>query len=163
MLPTFVLILLSALTSPDGPVPAAIRNLAPDFTRSSASGQLLTLSAYKGRVVLLDFWATTCGGCKVEIPWYIEFAQHYRDKGLTVVGVAMDDEGMKVVKPFLAAHHIRYPIVIGNNEIANRYRLSAMPMTLLLDRQGRIAFSHTGIVERAPFERQIVRLLTENR
>ncbi|MDQ2711048.1 MAG: TlpA family protein disulfide reductase [Acidobacteriota bacterium] len=135
MIPAIALLLLAAALSPvDQIAPAPSRMAAPDFTRSDASGRPLTLSSYNGHVVLLDFWATYCGGCKVEIPWYIEFARKYRTQGLVVIGVSMDDDGMKRVKPFLTAHHIDYPVVIGNDQIAARYKLSAMPMTLLIDR-----------------------------
>src|ERR1700742_4657643 len=75
---------------------------APDFTRVDAAGRKVRLSRYKGKVVLLDFWATWCTGCKQEIPWFEEFADRYRTQGLAAVGVAMDDEGWTVVKPFLA-------------------------------------------------------------
>ena len=117
------------------------------------------MSGYKGKVVLLDFWATWCGGCKVEIPWYVEFDQKYRDKGLAVIGVSMDEEGMKVVKPFLAQKNIQYPVVIGNDELAKLYNLTSMPMTLLIDRDGKIAVSHTGIVDKGSFESDIQSLL----
>ena len=162
MIRTVALLLLAAVFSPaDRIARAASRMAAPDFTRSDASGLPLTLSSYKGHVVLLDFWATYCGGCKVEIPWYVAFAKKYREQGLVVIGVSMDDEGMKLVKPFLTAHHIDYPVIIGNDEIAARYKLSAMPMTLLIDRQGRIASSHTGVVNKAAFENQLTSLLAE--
>ncbi len=110
-------------------------------------------------MVLLDFWATWCGGCKLEIPWYIEFDHKYRSKGLAVIGVSMDDEGMKVVKPFLAEKKIDYPVVIGNEELASRYGLTNMPMTLLIDRDGKIAVSHTGVVDKGNFESNIQTLL----
>jgi cytochrome c biogenesis protein CcmG/thiol:disulfide interchange protein DsbE len=145
--------------TPDVLTPQAQRKTAPDFTLTDENGQPLALSAYKGKVVLLDFWATWCGGCKVEIPWYVEFDQKYRDKGLTVIGVSMDDKGMKVVKPFLAEKKIEYPVVIGNDQLANQYNLTQMPMTLLIDRDGKIAVSHTGIVDKENFESHIKALL----
>ncbi len=115
--------------------------------------------AYKGKIVLLDFWATYCGGCKVEIPWYVEFDKKYRNQGLAVIGVSMDEQGMKIVKPFLAQKRIDYPVVIGNDKLAARYNLTAMPMTLLIDRDGKIALSHTGLVDKADFENHIQQLL----
>jgi peroxiredoxin len=140
-------------------IAGAQRKMAPDFTLRDAKGQPLTLSAYRGKVVLLDFWATWCGGCKVEIPWYVEFDKKYRDQGLAVIGVSMDKEGMKVVKPFLAQKNMEYPVVIGNDALAKKYNLTAMPLTLLIDREGRIAVSHAGIVDKDNFESNIKELL----
>jgi cytochrome c biogenesis protein CcmG/thiol:disulfide interchange protein DsbE len=139
--------------------PQSRRKAAPDFTLTDATGRPLKLSSYKGKVVLLDFWATWCGGCKLEIPWYIEFDEKYRDKGLAVIGVSMDEEGMKAVKPFLAEKKIDYAVVIGNEELASRYGLTQMPMTLLIDRDGKIAVSHTGVVNKESFESNIQALL----
>ena len=107
------------------------RKIASDFTLSDSKGASVKLSDYKGQVVLLDFWATWCGGCKVEIPWYMEFQNKYRASGLSVIGVSMDDDGWKSVKPFLEKQPVNYPIVIGNPELAKRYMVDAMPMTLL--------------------------------
>jgi len=141
--------------------PKAQRKIAPDFTLTDATGQSVTLSAYKGKVVLLDFWATWCGGCKVEIPWYVEFDRKYRSRGLAVIGVSMDDQGMKVVKPFLVQKNIGYAVVIGNEVLAKKYNLESMPLTLLIDRNGRIAVSHAGVVNKDGFESYIKTLLLE--
>src|SRR5438270_2690708 len=86
----------------------ALRKTAPDFTLSDATGASIRLSDYKGKVVLLDFWATWCHGCNIEIPWYMEFQQKYKDKGLSVIGVAMDDDGWKSVRPFSDEKKINY-------------------------------------------------------
>ena len=150
--------LLSA-SAPDALAPEAQRKAAPDFTLTDAMGQPLTLSAYKGKVVLLDFWATWCGGCKLEIPWYVEFDQKYRSKGLAVIGVSMDEEGMRIVKPFLPLKKIEYPVVIGNEALAKQYNLTSMPLTLLIDRNGKIAVAHTGVVDKDGFENHIRSLL----
>jgi len=147
-------------------LPAEIdRRRAPDFTRVDATGHKLRLSQYKGKVVLLDFWATWCTGCKQEIPWYIEFADKYKKGGLAVVGVSMDEEGWKVVRPFLAEKmQIPYPVVIGDNAIAKQFGgLDSLPVTLLIDRKGNIAYSHTGVVNRAEFEGKIQELLASAR
>src|SRR5512147_2810725 len=79
----------------------AARTMARDFTLPGRDGKPVRLSGLKGKVVLLDFWATWCAGCKVEIPWFIEFDKAYRAQGLAAVGVAMDDEGWKQVAPYL--------------------------------------------------------------
>jgi peroxiredoxin len=133
---------------------------APDFTLADASGSLVKLSGLKGKVVLLDFWATWCTGCKVEIPWYMEFENKYGKDGLAAIGVSMDDDGWKSVKPFLQEHKLNYPVVIGTQEVANAYGgLPSLPMTLLIDRTGNIAESHAGMVNKDEFEKKIKQLL----
>jgi peroxiredoxin len=149
----------TAATAHDTLIPEAQRTRAPDFSLLDAKGQAVKLSAYTGRVVLLDFWATWCGGCKTEIPWYIDFDKQYRGNGLAVIGVAMDDEGMKAVIPFVKQKGIEYTIVTGNDAMATQYGLTAMPLTLLIDRKGRIAVSHAGVVNRRDFEHDIQQLL----
>ena len=153
----------AAIVNPFAPAVTLLRvearKPAPDFTLTDSNGQPLTLSGLKGKVVLLNFWATWCGGCKYELPWYVEFDRKYRQKGLAVVGVAMDDDGFKSVKPFLAEHSIPYPSVIGSDDLAKRFNLQMMPLSLLIDRQGRVAVVHQGVVDKAGFERHIQQLL----
>ncbi len=135
---------------------------APDFVLPDSTGLPVKLSAYKGKVVLLDFWATWCTGCKVEIPWYVEFQNKYRNEGLTAIGVSMDDDGWKSVKPFLEEHKLNYPVVIANQDLANRYGgVSSLPLTLLIDRDGKIAESDAGMVDKNAFENKIKALLHE--
>ena len=135
---------------------------APDFTLVDSNGSSVRLSNYKGKVVLLDFWATWCHGCKTEIPWYMNFKSKYKEQGLAAIGVAMDDDGWKKVKPFVNAKKMNYPVVLGNDSLAKRYGIKALPVTLLIDRQGRIAVSHTGLVDKTVFEEQIQSLLHSN-
>jgi len=137
---------------------AEVRDAAPGFTLHNSKGAVVTLAQYKGKVVLLDFCATWCTGCKVEIPWYMEFDKKYKRKGLAVVGVSMDDN-WKPVKPFLKEKGIKYPVLLGNQDLAKLYNLTAMPLTLLIDRDGKVAVSHAGIVEKDEFEHQIQMLL----
>ena len=101
---------LASQTAPQLAQPAPqVGQPAPDFSLNDSAGSPVKLSAYKGRVVLLDFWATWCAGCKVEIPWYMEFQDKYRNDGLAAIGVSMDDDGWKSVKPFLDEHKLNYP------------------------------------------------------
>lgn len=139
----------------------ATRKAAPDFTLQDSDGARIQLSALKGKVVLLDFWATWCSPCKLEIPWFMEFQQTYATKGLAAVGVAMDDEGWEKVKPYLNEHPIDYPIVVGDGAFAKRYSVTALPVTLLIDRKGKIAARHNGLVDRAAVESEIQKLLQE--
>jgi peroxiredoxin len=137
------------------------RKPAPDFVLHDAQGAAIRLADLKGQVVLLDFWATWCAGCKQEIPWFIEFDTKYRAKGLASVGVAMDDEGWQTVKPYVAEHPISYPIVVTDAEMTKGYGLKSLPVTLLIDRQGRIADTQVGVVPKEAWEQQIQRLLSE--
>jgi peroxiredoxin len=138
---------------------AEIRKDAPGFTLKDSKGASIQLSKYKGKVVVLDFWATWCGGCKVEIPWFMEFEKKYKRSGLAVIGVSMDDDGWKAVKPFLKAKKLNYPVVLGNDGLAKSYGVDSMPMTLLIDRDGKIAATHVGMVEKVACENEIRALL----
>jgi cytochrome c biogenesis protein CcmG/thiol:disulfide interchange protein DsbE len=149
-----------------GGLPASItaaetRKAAPDFDLKDAKGVPVKLSSHKGKVVLLDFWATWCHGCKTEIPWYMEFQRKYEKQGLVAIGVSMDKEGWDVVKPYLKEHPINYAIVVGNEELSKQYGVAELPVTLLIDRDGKIADAHTGMVERDVFDKEIQALLKE--
>jgi thiol-disulfide isomerase/thioredoxin len=89
--------------------PSTDRKAAPEFALKDSSGKTRKLRKYRGKVILLDFWATWCTGCKKEIPWFSEFQRKYAKEGLAVIGVSMDEDGWKVVKPFLAEHPITLP------------------------------------------------------
>src|SRR5277367_1178995 len=88
----------------------AARKVAPEFTLKDANGKVVHLADYKGKVVLLDFWATWCGPCNVEIPWFTEFERKYKDRGFEVLGVSMDDDGWKAINPFVKRRKINYRI-----------------------------------------------------
>ncbi len=150
--------------------PATERKVAPAFRLLSASGKAVRLSKYRGKVLLLDFWATTCGGCVAEIPHFIEFAGAYKSKGLAVVGVSLDimyedlknaDEGWSRVKPFVQEHKVNYPILMGDDPVTKLYNIEAMPATYLIDKHGRVAATYIGIVDKNDVESNIKTLLRE--
>jgi peroxiredoxin len=131
----------------------------PDFTLPDSTGAGIRLSDYKGKVVLLNFWATWCHGCKTEIPWFMEFASKYKDRGLVILGVSLDDDGWKPVRPYLAEKKINYPVVIGSPALAKQYGVGPMPMTYLIDRHGKVAATHIGMVDKNNTEKEIVQML----
>jgi peroxiredoxin len=140
--------------------PDGSRKAAPEFTLKDVDGKSVNLSDYKGKVVLLNFWATWCGPCKIEIPWFVDFEQKYKDRGFAVLGVAMDDEGLEIVKPYLEKSKVNYRIVLGNDSVATMYGgIESLPTTFVLDRDGRIASTHIGLVSKSDYENEIQQLL----
>jgi thiol-disulfide isomerase/thioredoxin len=144
--------------------PQKARKAAPDFALNDVNGRPVKLSDFRGKVVLLNFWATWCGPCKVEIPWFIEFEQKYKDRGLVVIGVSMDEEGWSVVKPYLAERRINYRVVIGTEKMGQSYGgVDSLPTTLLIDKDGQIVATHVGLVSKSEYENEIVQLLGGSR
>ena len=150
--------------------PQAERRPAPDFVLLDASGKPVPLSGFKGRPLLLDLWATKCGGCVKEIPSFIEIHHAYSGRGLAVVGISMDilyedlkgpAEAWSLVRPFVRSRRVDYPILMGDDGITKRYSVNALPVTYLIDRRGRIAATYVGIVDRANLEANIETLLAE--
>jgi peroxiredoxin len=141
---------------------AAKRKIAANFTLSDANGSPVKLSDYKGKVVLLNFWATWCGPCKVEIPWFIEFEKTYKDRGFAVLGISMDDDGWKAVRPFVAQRGMNYPVMVGNERVSRLFGgIDSLPATFLIDRLGKIASMHLGLVSKRDYEAEIHKLIAE--
>jgi peroxiredoxin len=156
------------LGRPSGPAPSNTyvkpgeRPIAPDFTLTDVSGQNVKLSDFRGRVVLLNFWATWCAPCNQEIPWFIKFQQSNRQRGFAVLGVAMDEGGWTAVKPYINEKRVNYPVMIGNDEVAGLFGgLHTIPLTLVIDRSGRIAAIHAGLCRRDEYESDINFALNE--
>jgi peroxiredoxin len=138
------------------------RNLAPDFSLEDANGQMVTLSELRGKVVLLNFWATWCTPCRIEIPWFVDMERELKDKGFAVIGVSLDEDGWDAVKPFMADMKINYRVVLGTEAIAQLYSgVQALPTSFIIDRSGKIASVHMGIVSRDVFEEEIHALLKD--
>jgi peroxiredoxin len=136
------------------------RQEAPNFELKDVNGKTVKLSDFRGKTVMVDFWATWCGPCQIEIPWFMDFERKYKDQGFVVIGVAMDDEGWQVVKPFIEQMKMNYRVVIGNDHTADLYGgIEALPTTVLIDRDGRIASTHVGLAGKQEFQDAIEKLL----
>jgi cytochrome c biogenesis protein CcmG/thiol:disulfide interchange protein DsbE len=139
--------------------PVSQRPPAKDFELKDATGAIIRPSDLKGKVVVLNFWATWCGGCQVEIPWLAEFYEKYEGAGLEVIGVSLDSDGWKSVGPYLKERAIPYKIVIGSETTAKEFNVTAMPVTILIDREGRVAATNVGVPLKSTYEADIQALL----
>ena len=136
------------------------RKPAPNFTLKDSNGKSVSLADYKGKVVLLNFWATWCGPCGLEIPWFEEFEQQYKSHGFAVLGVSMDDDGWSAVKPYMEEHKINYRVLLGNDSVSQLYGgLDALPTTFIIDRDGNIAYPHVGLIGKNEYLNEIQSLL----
>jgi thiol-disulfide isomerase/thioredoxin len=140
----------------------AAATAAPEWQLNDPDGKAVKLSDFKGKVVILDFWATWCPPCRAEIPGFISLQKQYAAQGLTVVGVSLDTDGASVVKSFMKRVGMNYPVVIGDEKIASNYGgITAIPTTFVLDRNGNIVTSHQGYASQVVFESEIRPLLEQ--
>jgi peroxiredoxin len=132
---------------------------APGFSLTDLDDQPLDLGNYRGKVVLLDFWATWCAPCRKDIPRFIAMQEKYHRQGFQVIGISMDD-GPKPVQEFYREFKMNYPVALGTEQLAEAYGgVLGLPVTFLIDRNGRVVAKHTGAVEMAKVEQEIQSLL----
>ena len=143
--------------------PACMANAQPanwDFKLKDVDGKEVALSSFKGKVVLLNFWATWCGPCKAEIPGFVELQDKYRDK-LTIIGYSVDDTA-ELAKKYAAEYKMNYPILLGEGreELQDAYGpIWGIPASFLISKDGKVCRKHMGIAPKAVFEKEIVALL----
>ncbi len=127
----------------DGP---ANGTAAPDFTLKSLDGKEVSLSSLKGKAVMVNFWATWCEPCKIEMPWLVDLQEKYRKDGFEILGVAMDDSSQKEISDFARKMKVNYTVVIGSEKVADLYGgLDGLPTNFFLDRNGKVIDSFKGL------------------
>jgi thiol-disulfide isomerase/thioredoxin len=140
--------------------PLIAKTREPEWKLSDLDGKVVKFSDFRGHVLILDFWATWCLPCRLEIPHFVELQKQYGNKGLTVIGVSLDEQGQEIVKKFVKQLGVNYPIVIGNEKVAESYGgIVAVPTTFVIDRQGRVVSRHIGYDDKSAFEKEIQSLL----
>ena len=143
-------------------VSAGDLRIAPDFTLPSLDGKTVHLSDFRGKAVLLNFWATWCEPCKVEMPWIVDLQKQYGPLGLQVVGVAMDDASTAEIAKFTAKMGVNYPVVVGQDQVGDAYGgLPFLPTTFYIGRNGKIVDKVLGIKGRGEIEDDIKKALAE--
>jgi peroxiredoxin len=142
-------------------VTAAVCQTYPEFALKDLSGKQVKLSDYRGKIVVVNFWATWCAPCRMEIPAFIKLREQYRAKGLEVIGISLDTEDdSEGVATFVSSVRINYPVVVGNKEVVEAFGpINAIPTTFIIDRQGRIKGRHLGMLSFDEVENAIKPLL----
>jgi peroxiredoxin len=133
---------------------------APNFSLKTSDGKTIELKKLEGKVVVVNFWATWCPPCKSEIPGFLEVYKQYKAKGLEIVGISLDETGWKVVKPFVEAYKITYPVVVGDANLARAYGgIEGIPASFVIDKKGNIVTRHVGYLDKASLENLVKGLL----
>lgn len=136
---------------------------APDFVLQDLQGKQVKLSDFRGKAVLLNFWATWCGPCKVEMPWFVELQKQYGPQGLEIVGVALDDSGKDTIQKFAKDMGVNYTILQGQDAVGDAYGAIGLPTSYFIDRTGKIIDSASGLVSRSEIEDNVKKSLGEGK
>jgi cytochrome c biogenesis protein CcmG, thiol:disulfide interchange protein DsbE len=160
VLGTVLLFRLDGLSAASVEATAAVYRTAPNFARVDLDHRKVSLAAYRGKVVLLNFWATWCAPCLTEVPRFAEWQRRYGGRrGLQIVGVSMDDEEPPVRAAY-QRYGLNYPVVMGDEKLGESYGgVLGLPLTFLIDRNGEIRFKHRGVTDLNILEREIQELL----
>ena len=138
-----------------------IGNLAPDFNLQTLDGKTMKLSDFRGKAVLLNFWATYCEPCKVEMPWFVELQKEYGPQGFQIIGVANDDASTEDIAKFAKVMGIDYPILIGKDSVSDSYDISVLPTSFFLDRDGKLIAREFGLQSRSVFVDHIKKAMSQ--
>jgi peroxiredoxin len=138
--------------------PSEVTGVAPAFTLTDLEGKPVSLSEFRGKVVVLDFWATWCPPCKREIPDFVDLQKEYGSQGVQIVGIALDEPDK--VKAFARQNGMNYPVLLGTDDVSLRYGgIEGIPTTFIIDKSGKIVNTFEGYRPRQVFETEIKKLL----
>jgi len=141
---------------------AEVSKPAPSFTLRDLNGKEVKLADFKGKVVIIDFWATWCPPCVHEIPHFIELYKQYKRQGLEIVGISVDRTGVDVVKSFVRKHQVNYSILMADAKVRQAYGgIQSIPTTFIVDKAGNIQHQYVGYQDKAVFESDIKKLLAK--
>ncbi len=134
--------------------------VAPNFDLATLDGRRVKLSDYRGKAVLLNFWATWCSPCKVEMPWFVELQKKYGNDGLVILGVAMDDSEAPKIAEFASEMGVNYPVLLGTDQVSEQYgNVEFLPTSFYIDRDGKIVGKGTGLLARSEIEDNVRKAL----
>jgi|GEM_PF-2060586 len=140
-------------------IETSLRNAAPNFSLTDLNGNVVQLSDYRGRYVVLNFWATWCRPCAKESTYLNAIEADYRDKGVTVIGISVDSGQTQATRAFVRTHALAYKILLGSDSVLNRYSLGSVPSTFLIDQKGKIALIDSAALDSKQMRRSIDALL----
>ncbi len=161
MIPFFLVFFVCAKAdkgmASDGDFPSA-----PDFTITDLSGNELSLSDYEGKVIFVNLWATWCSPCRAEIPGFVEVYEEYKDQGMQIIGISVDDFGADKVRDFVKKYEISYPVAMYTREFIRAYEPGrAIPVTVIIDKSGLIRHRHIGYMDKETLTDYFLKLAEE--
>jgi peroxiredoxin len=167
MVVSLMLVFGFRMTRRGGETPSSPGNMkgqpAPEFALQSLDGKTIHLSDYRGKAVLLNFWATWCEPCKIEMPWFVDLQKQYGPEGLQIVGVAMDDASQEDIAKFAQKMGVNYPILIGKEAVGDSYGgLQFLPATFYIDREGKVIDKIFGLKGRGEIEDDVKKALSQH-
>jgi len=136
-------------------------SFAPNFTLRDLKGNEISLSDYRGKIVILNFWTTWCKPCRVEIPGFVEIYEEYKNKGMEILGISLDRAGSEQILKFVEENKISYPVLLGTKEIATDYEIQVIPITYIIDKKGKTRHKHIGYMDKNVLIRYFLELVSE--
>jgi peroxiredoxin len=150
----FFLLFVGHASSGDSVYPSA-----PGFVLEDLEGNTHTLDEYKGKVIFLNFWATWCPPCRQEIPGFLELYEQYKDEGMVILGISLDQQGEAAVKSFAGKMDITYPLIMASRDIMEKYQPGQyIPATIVIDKEGRVRDRHVGYFPKTDMEKMFLQL-----